>query len=408
MNKVLSILLLLYLLALNTSIAGMEIFGWLVTITAVSYQLFKRRDFSIFKRNRALNLSLLAMALAVAGGLIFNPLLRPFMFQFGFMRWVLVMWGMVFALQEVWSEKFEQGMVKLWTTLVIVTGPYALIQCLFGIDLIRVGALEVVSTGIFRAPGWFSNILTFAYSYGMSLIAVFLPAVRQRKNIAWLLLICGVMGLIGPVARGAWVAASAVLLLYLVLNWRIMVLPAAVGIVALLKVLNWYNSGFGNKIPTATAIATSALSPTTVDHSSGIRLDLWRAYWEMFTEHPWFGTGLGQSDLFLPDIYAKLGIHQEFTSHAHNNLLQFLGGAGIFGFLAYCAANAIILWKAWNLRKHSVWGWSILLANLYIQIGGLTEANFTDGEVTHFIGFTWALLLVIEARTKESTLRPVR
>ncbi|MGZ6480380.1 MAG: O-antigen ligase family protein, partial [Bdellovibrionales bacterium] len=105
---------------------------------------------------------------------------------------------------------------------------------------------------------------------------------------------------------------------------------------------------------------------------------------------------------FLPEYFARLGIDQEFVSHAHNNLLQFLGGTGIFGFISYCAVIFIFLRKAWRIRKVTAWGWSLFLAQLYMQLGGLTEANFIDGEVNHMLIFTWAILLVVEAKVLKS------
>ena len=61
-----------------------------------------------------------------------------------------------------------------------------------------------------------------------------------------------------------------------------------------------------------------------------MRVDLWRAYLQMFREHPWFGIGLLQGDKLLPEYYAKLGIVQPFVSHAHNVYLQWGAGAGVF------------------------------------------------------------------------------
>jgi O-antigen ligase len=132
-----------------------------------------------------------------------------------------------------------------------------------------------------------------------------------------------------------------------------------------------------------------------IDHSSAMRLHLWRAYFQMFADHPWFGVGLFQGDKLLPEYYQRLGIVEPFTSHAHNVPLQWLAGAGVFALLVYLYVAFYFLRLSWRLRSLSVWGLSLFCAQLYWHIGSLTEANFFDGEVNHFIVFTWALVLYL-------------
>lgn len=393
-KQLLIVLMLLYLLVLHTSMAGMELFAWIITICAFGYQIGWRKNFEIFKHNRALNLWILAMGLAVAAGLLANPLYRPFSVQFGFMRWAIVLYGLVFALQEIWSEQFERRLLIVWAVLVAITGSYAWFQCVTGIDLIRNEVIQAQQGGIFRATGWFSASLTFAYSFGISLFAMSLPTYQCFGRRVAVIFVIGALGVISPVARGAWLAGSGTVLVYLLFTKKWWTAPlTAAGFYGVSKFLTTFSSGFGGKI--------EGMATMQVDHSSSVRLDLWKAYWNMFVDHPWFGVGLEQGDKFLPDYFAKLGIHQEFYSHAHNNLLQFLGGAGIFGLITYCGLNAVIFFKAWRLRKVTPWGWSILLAQVYLQLGGLTEVNFHDGEVTHMFVFTWAILLVLENRQRK-------
>lgn len=370
--------------------AGMEFFAWATVLTAFSYQ-FIRREFSIFHANRALNLWFLGFTSAILVGLLVNPLYRPFMFQFGFMRWTVVLWGLVFALQEVWTEDFERRLLNLWMTLVAVTGAYAGVQCFTGFDLLRKDAVLFQGGGIYKATGWFSESLTFGYNFGISAFAQAKPAWDKRsRSWAGLVLFCAGIGLVSAVSRGAWLAAMCCILMYLAFNKKILVVPVAAGFWALTKILIWYSAGFGGKI--------EGIEHLKVDHSSGVRLDLWQAYIAMWKDHPIFGVGLAQGDKFLPEYFARLGIDQEFVSHAHNNFLQMLGGTGLTGFVCYSAIIFIFLRKAWRLRKVTAWGWSLFLAQLYMQLGGLTEANFIDGEVNHMLVFTWAILLVLESK----------
>jgi O-antigen ligase len=129
------------------------------------------------------------------------------------------------------------------------------------------------------------------------------------------------------------------------------------------------------------------------DHSLQVRLHIWRAAWQMFLDHPFFGVGLDQTDLLLPAYYSKLGIQEEFTSHCHNIYLQWLAGAGLIGFSAFLFVCWEFLRRSWEITKRSAWGWSLLLAQIYLLVGGLTENNFFDGEVNHFFTFIWGMVL---------------
>jgi O-antigen ligase len=374
--------------------AGMEIFAWAVCLCSFAYQ-FKVRHFAIFKANKITNLWLLFFIITVALSLAFVPLERPFWFQFGFMRWTVVLWGLTFALQEVWSEQFERRLVTLWMTIVAVTGLYAALECLTGIDIVRKEAVEYQADGIWKATGWFSASLTFAYNYGVGLFAHLKPAYNKiNRKFAIAVGVCGGLGLIAAVSRGSWLACIVCVLVYLFFTRKILVIPAAAAFYALSKLLIFYSAGFGGKI--------EGMENMKVDHSESVRLDLWQGYWAMFKDHPLFGVGVEQGDKFLPHYFAKLGIDQEFVSHAHNNFMQFLGGCGIFGFIAYTGVIFIFLRKAWRLRNVTAWGWSLFLAQLYMQLGGLTEANFIDGEVNHMLIFTWAILLVVESQYRLS------
>jgi O-antigen ligase len=389
MKKTLAWLIWLYVLALNTSMAGMEIVVWTI-MAVVLVQLFRRPDFAIVRRNRFLNFWLVVMVLAVLGSLLSNPLYKPFLFQLGFMRWVPVLWGLVFALREAWDVQFESVLVRVWMWAVGINGAYATLQNLSGVDFLRNDALETPGGGVWRAVGWYSESLNFVYSYGMSAFAISRPALTRYRRWGLVVCILGGMGIIAAISRGAWLAGILCVLFYLFFERRIWVLPATAGFYLLTRLLTWYSPGFAGKI--------QGMETLHVDPSSAIRMDLWRAYWQMFIEHPWFGIGFLQGDELLPGYYKKLGIEQEFVSHAHNNFLQALGGAGIFCFISYCTISLIFAYKTWRMRHFSAWGWSLLLAQMYLQAGGMTQCNFISGMNNQMLVFIWAMVLVLEDR----------
>ncbi len=395
MKATLAVFIFFYLTALHSSIAGMEIFAWATTAMAFGYAFYKR-DFSIFKRNRGTALWLLAMVVATFVSLIATPLEKPFWFQFGFMRWTIVLWGLALALQMVWDENFERRFKYLWMFLMAITGAYAAVQCLTGIDLIREGVVYPQGGGLFKAVGWFSFSMTFAYIMGMSTFAISGPALQGRYRMLGILaLTMGAAGILAAMSRGAWLASLACVYVYLGFNYRRWIVPVTAFVALLISGLVMFNPVFHQKI--------MDMVHMNIDHSSSVRIDIWRGYWQLFLDQPLFGVGMFEGDKLLPEVYQRLGIQQEFVSHAHNNFLQWLAGSGIFGFVTYTGIVCIYLRKAWRLRLVTSWGWSLLLAQLFLHFGGMTEANFIDGEVNHFLVFIWALTLSLEHKTKLRT-----
>ena len=382
MKQALSILLLLQLAALHSSIAGMELFSWLLFVGVVAYRLKRgeRLDFPLWRPGALL-------LLAVLISLLVNPWLKPFWFQFGFMRWIFLLYGYYWALEIVWSEVFSLRLLTLWNVMLVVAGLYAVAQCFWGVDPIRPGTQVVIfeqwgqykGTGYFamKATGLFSLSLTYAYSTGQSLLAVGLPSFQTRlKPWAWGARLVAMLGVFSSMSRGAWLGVVLCALIPpfagLSMRWRVVFVGGVI------------------------AAAVAVLAYFGLDHSSVMRFDIWRAYGQMFLEHPFFGIGLLQGDLLMPDYYTQLGIVQPFVGHAHNVILQWAAGAGIFALAAYLYLAGALLLRAWRLRLYSPWGWSLFLAQVFMHFGGLTECNFFDGEVLHMTVFLWAVTLVQE------------
>lgn len=384
MSAILGGLLFFYLLAMHASIALMEISSWTLFICSVVYTFGLRRqkaDFPLWKP-----LTLLVVSVFVS--LFMTEQLKPWLPQLGFMRWVFLFYGTYWALQAVWSDAFETKFTRWWALLVLITGAYAVLQALTGLDPAHPGK-DVVNPqgpGLWKATGFFSMSLSFAYMIGTSTFAVSGMAWRATPRLLGLCgLLFGFLGVLASMSRGAWIGVIASGLIWIGFNARRWLLWFLAALMFLLNVLVFYSDGFARKIV--------GLLTFEVDHSSSVRLELWRSYWAMFKDHPWFGVGIFEGDKYLPEYYLRLGIDEKFTSHAHNVLLQWLAGAGPVALLTYVYISVVMLKKAFALRSLSPWGWSLFLAQLYFHIGGLTEANFFDGEVNHMVVFVWALTL---------------
>lgn len=133
------------------------------------------------------------------------------------------------------------------------------------------------------------------------------------------------------------------------------------------------------------------------------RVLMWESAWAMFKDRPLTGVGFNQTGEYSP-IYATriLGHRPQFTSHAHNNILDSLGSTGLIGFAAF------LLWWGWLFymaafcfrRAAAEDRWlpaSCLAGLLAFQVNGLTQINFWDGKseptLMIWVGITLALWL---------------
>lgn len=397
MSRVLGAIFILYVVALHTSIAGMEILSWLLAITGLVYRLRSasgRAEALVFLLRYKFLIGLLGLLVAwVAGSLVATPLEKEFLGQWGFMRWALLLPLLTLSMASFWTAQVEKNLARTWASLFMVVAIYSIAQFLFGIDLVRPGRglVNPQDGGIFKAVGFFSMSLSFAYVFGQSAFGIagtIIQNTNVRLGVITIVLFAG--GIVASMSRGAWLASIMTCGLFILLAKRKWILPFAVATGIGLFAASRLNDAIGTKI---TAMATGQM-----DNSSSMRLDLWRAYWQMYLDHPVFGIGIFEGDKLLPEYYARLGLTQEFTSHAHNNYLQWLGGTGLIGAILFVVLSFLFLRMAWQIRRDTLWGWGLLLAHIYWQLGGLTECNFFDGEVNHFIVFGWALTWVLYDR----------
>ena len=143
------ILIFLHVLALHSSIAAMEILAWVLVAGAI-FLCIKRRQ---LPENQAWLWAYGAFALAGALSLLVNPLLKPFWFQFGFMRFGLVAFSLATTLRQVWSKSFEQRLLKIWLVTLGLAGAMGVVQCFTGLDFVR---HVTEQGGVWRAQGFFS------------------------------------------------------------------------------------------------------------------------------------------------------------------------------------------------------------------------------------------------------------
>ena len=378
--------LLLYALALHTSMAGMEIFGWILFLLGL---------LSVFvvKKNRAFNLPLLKPAAPYIGlcllSIAITPSPEPFIKRIADLTWIFVFWGVAQTLILVWSDDFEKKLKILWIIALAAATLVGLYQFFSGYDFIRKTGDHLPQVGhYFRSTGFFSLCLTFAYSMGISGFTLALPSRRLHKALPYLALGLAGLCIYNSMTRGAWISfLGTIVLLGLIffkkLTWR----QIGVAVVSLMVYMLLLTKSDGG------AKRIEHLTPTQTDQAVSERFDVWRGYLSMFQDHPVLGVGYDNGPAHLLEAYQKLGMDQDFVSHAHNDYLQALAETGIVGLLAFLFLLGSVFWKAYCLMPYRPdWAISLMAGQLYVSIGSLSQANFTDAEVNHFTIFNWALV----------------
>jgi O-antigen ligase len=130
----------------------------------------------------------------------------------------------------------------------------------------------------------------------------------------------------------------------------------------------------------------------------GTRQQLWSTNLEFFKQRPWFGVGLRHnqelSGYYLMDLFKSQDV---FSGHAHNNLIDMLGGIGGVGTLcwvAWCLCIFYLFLRKKGPSELIQLKRAFLCAWVVFQINGLTQLNFWEAKVQHQLAWViaWALL----------------
>lgn len=149
-------------------------------------------------------------------------------------------------------------------------------------------------------------------------------------------------------------------------------------------------------------------------HSMGTteRFELWRANLELFRARPFTGAGWHHNLELAGQLLRQWHPGQEiFVGHAHNNLLEVLGGTGLIGLVGWLGWNIWLARALWRQSQESsrLAGWrrefaqGSLAALAVFHLNGLTQVNFWEGKVQHQLSWivAWSLLGLLHQETRE-------
>jgi hypothetical protein len=406
--RVTHVIFSLYLVATWTSMAGMEIFGWLSFLLAslgvvLTAELRSRlKDILQFYPWKMLS----ALVILTGLGLLINATDQAnAIYAFGSQRWTILLLSHT-LLWTLFPPSKKWLMFSVGTQGVI--GIYAITQAFTGIDLLRGDNRAVQGVGgnwgidVWRSAGFFGSPHQWAFAGGMFLAlatGIFLHAHRARLDRRHLLLsggawLCLLLSQVTTFGRGAWIAT----LLTQTLMWSLMFPKRAKLFIAS------FIGGAVTLVLILEPLRERAFRLLSFSQTNNYdRLILWRANWEMFKENPVWGLGYLQNEVQAREWVTRIGHPDAFTGHAHNNYIQMLSGMGAPGFVLYLALityfylMACRLWR--DLPNTHTGPRALALASIGAQtqlhIGGFIECNFKTGVTNHNLMVIWSLTLAL-------------
>jgi O-antigen ligase len=411
----------LFLATLFFTISGMELMAWVLVGTLIVMTVVNNfgstdvswRNFASLRKELSLgcDTTLLLFFVAIAVSTFVRVPVSDWLDVIGEMRWIVILYFLAYYVKGHLSLNSEKVLFRV-APVFIFLGLCALRQFATGLDPLRShnNFLKPFGDTTFRAIGSFNIPLTFAYSFGF-LGTVFSVAFLMRrrtysgaKQIVGILAIgCIFCGVLATGVRGAWLAGGVTLVSLLPFMPRRVAFSAIVCSVAIVAAL----------IGSSESVCRRAVSIVDLrEHSNAGRFKIWRGHLAIASDYPILGVGLGQSNKHVGRYYEQLGIRDGQVGHAHNNFVEFLAGTGIVGLTLYVCVCTFFLRRSYAAyRRHrdqdagppgfyASLSLGAFAAQIYLHTGGMTEVNFTDGEVNHAIVFVWAVVIALDQRSR--------
>ncbi|SFC49554.1 O-antigen ligase [Collimonas sp. OK412] len=143
-------------------------------------------------------------------------------------------------------------------------------------------------------------------------------------------------------SRGVWLTIPVFIALACLVTKNIRTsykLSVVVFFIILIGAVAHYGQIVKERVSVAESDMTQYSGGENVDTSLGIRLQLWRGSWVLFTEHPIFGVGVEGFPKALEELSERNVITPVAAGfpHSHNEILFMMSRLGLFGLFALLA-----------------------------------------------------------------------
>jgi putative inorganic carbon (HCO3(-)) transporter len=358
----------------------------------------------------------------------------------------VIKWIEVLALYLLVSNEMDERWIRALVLTFLVTGALAAVQGIYQF-LFQVGPEGFIlfdrfmrAYGTFDQPNPYGGYLGLTLPLAMGLVAGGLLRVacpspsprssrpspsREKVTPAWWILLAGgsaalmLAALIMTWSRGAWLGFGAAVVVMamavVVRSGRGAVLGAVFGLLAayvllaggLARVPPSITQRFGDFVPYLGVLDVQGMEITDANFAVLERVAHWQAAWQMWTDYPWLGVGIGNYE----PAYSRyaLPFWPQALGHAHNYYLNIAAETGVIGLLSYLLLWGAALVLAWRVvRRASGWYWGVSLGVLGVLVH-LSVHNVFDNLFVHGMYLQVAILLgVIGAGWQKERTSPIR
>ena len=346
-------------------------------------------------REREYKISISSWALlgAVFFGIIsviFAPDISKKFYKISKLKYLLIGFGSIFAYRAALKDNIDKKKIKLLFNLFLLAVTLASISGVIGLftgfNPLRFRA----ASESWRSTGMYGMAIT--YGYGIQLVAIFLTGLfiyRDKVSdyvnikvlsVSW---IVSLTGLYLSYTRGATLGfLVARPFLFYKKSKKLFWGSISLGTVTVAIVIFLIVSG--NKL------GDSRYLQSLTSDSNMIRVSQYRAAWYAFTENPLTGLGYRNFEPHSIPIKEKYNLgYTNFAGHAHNNVLEFLAGTGIGGFISIFLFH--IFWFIEMMRRDDFLGVILGASVVAFIFSGQFQCTMMDGENMFVIMFLYAI-----------------
>ncbi len=382
-----------YFCSLHLSVAAMETLGPLVFLSSLGIAIYKK---SVIWPSRWTCIAMVGLLTTALLSFVINSLpSEDFLDYIGEFRWMLGFLGFLQFFNLFYKKINFQKLFFAAQCVLIVAGFYCFYQFFTAHDPFRPNVVfhQIYAGSPYWRPNSFFGLpTTYAYASAMFFCMSLAFWLREKQPTGWqnritrFYFFISAFNIFLTFTRAAWVAffASTLNVLYFVNRKFCM----RVALAFFLFVAAFYTSmpSFQNRIQ-------SMYDPTYIANHN--RIYLWKANLNIFKENPWFGIGFDENRKQIEKYLAPFNKPEVMRNHPHSTYINFLAGLGLFGFVFF------MIFVGTNLKHtiagirftqnstHKTFYIGALGLQMVLLIGGLTECNFEDIELTHqYILFT--------------------
>ncbi|HOL63362.1 MAG TPA: O-antigen ligase family protein [Elusimicrobiales bacterium] len=261
---------------------------------------------------------------------------------------------------------------------------YALAQKFLGLPSLF---KTLFTSDMMRFKGYHSHPLRFAGYYSSVCIIAFSFGLFYSRRYLYIFTFL-FLGLLLNGSRTYWFSVVLTVLLVSFIKNRkvflIVFLSVIVYIFSFFMVFKSYTDRINQ------AVNISSYSSNVSGSHMNLRLNFWKAGFDIFLKNPFFGTGGKITDYLKP--YMERG-EIDNTAHCHSNYIKVMAENGILGLIillwifVYFIKKYFIIYRYFKDNFSKAFSVSVMALFVNIVLAGLTEHNFATFVLWGFVSF---------------------